>query len=78
MMTRGRTVGELIILMLAGTVCVSVVLTGTGLVLLAVLAPERDTTKLIAGFTSVISSLLALIAGFLAGRSDRGRRNGDQ
>lgn len=65
-----RTTGDLLILMIAGTVCFAVLATGALLGILALTQPERDTTPAVSVIADVINTLIGLLAGFMAGRTD--------
>lgn len=64
--------GELLILMIAGTVCASVVLAGAGITIVRLVSPDLDVSRAIAALVGTINTLLGLLAGFIAGRNDRG------
>ncbi len=66
---RDRTTGDLLVLMVAATVCTSVVLGGASLVLIELWDPDQDTEAGLRTVTGIINTLIGLLAGFLAGRT---------
>ena len=67
---RRRTTGDLLVLLIAGTVCFAVTAAGAGLFIVTVVHPDRDTTSGFHAISDVINTLIGLLAGFLAGRTD--------
>lgn len=65
-----RTTGDLLLLIIAFTVCFSVLASGAWLALLALTQPDRDVSAGFNAITDVINTLIGLLAGFLAGRTD--------
>jgi hypothetical protein len=68
--SRDRTTGDLLVLMIAGTVCVVVVGLATALIIVAFTRPEQDTAGAASAVGDVVNTLIGLLAGFLAGRTD--------
>jgi len=66
----GRTTGDLLILLIASTVCFAVLASGAGLFIVSVLHPESDSSAGFHAIGDVINTLIGLLAGFLAGRTD--------
>ena len=64
-----RATPDLLLLMVAGTICVVVVIAGLGVVMIELAHPEADTTQAVAGISGIVSTLIGLLAGFLAGRT---------
>jgi hypothetical protein len=74
-----RSTTDLLILMIAGTICLMVLVTGIGIVVIELVDSDSDTTAAADSIAAVISTLIGLLAGFLAGRTDRlRRRNGER
>lgn len=76
-MRRERTTADLLVLIVAGTVCGAVAFTLVAVVLLAFFRPEGlqgVLGKTTAGVADVVNTLIGLLAGFLAGRT-QGRRD---
>src|SRR5262245_2661353 len=65
-----RTTGDLLVLMVAGTVCLTVLITVCALVVIRILDPDADTSSATAVVGDVINTLIGLLAGFMAGRTD--------
>lgn len=69
-MLKGRTTGDLLILAITATVCLSVLAAGTALFIVTLRVPDRDTTAGFHAISDVVNTLIGLLAGFLAGRTD--------
>jgi hypothetical protein len=65
-----RTTGDLLVLMITGTICGSVILSGAAIAIIKLFNPETNIDSLVGGLTDVIVTLVGLLAGFLAGRTD--------
>ena len=65
-----RTTGDLLIMVIASTVCFSVLASGMALFVVTLWVPERDTTAGFHAISDVVNTLIGLLAGFLAGRTD--------
>lgn len=65
-----RTTGDLLILLVAGTVCFAVLAAGTALFVVTLIHPDRDTSGGFHAISDVVNTLIGLLAGFLAGRTD--------
>jgi hypothetical protein len=70
-----RTTGEILVLGIAATVCVLVLMVTGAVIVIEILEPSVDTSGPASAISGVISTLVGLVAGFLAGRTDT-RRNG--
>jgi hypothetical protein len=58
------------VLMIAFTVCWSVLASGATVALLAFFRPEQDIANWIARISGIMNTMIGLLAGFLAGRTD--------
>jgi uncharacterized membrane protein YccC len=67
---KSRSTGELLVLMVAATVCGSVIVGGGAIILLAVFRPGVDTGAAARNIADLLNTLVGLLAGFLAGRTD--------
>ena len=68
---RDRPTGELLIMTITFTVCFSVLASGAAILLIEVIHPETDVSLWVSKVTGVLNTLIGLLAGFLAGRTDR-------
>lgn len=67
---RDRSTSDILLLMIAGTVCFAVLASGALVAVVTLIHPESDTSKAFNSITDVINTLIGLLAGFLAGRTD--------
>jgi hypothetical protein len=67
---RDRSTGDLLVLMIAGTVCFAVLATGAAIFAAELINPDVDTSGPSGQVGDVINTLIGLLAGFLAGRTD--------
>lgn len=67
---RNRPTSELLILMIAGTICFSVLASGATIATVKIIHPDLDTSSSVNALTDVINTMIGLLAGFLAGRTD--------
>ncbi len=65
-----RSTGDLLILIIAVTICFAVLASGAWLAVLALTQPERDVSAGFSAVADVVNTLIGLLAGFLAGRTD--------
>src|SRR5262245_14655344 len=71
-----RPTGDLLVLMITTTVCGAIVFGGTALLVFAFVHPEVDATQAARSVVNILNTMVGLLAGFLAGRTDRSIRNG--
>lgn len=71
----GRSTGELLILMIAVTVCLLVVVSAVGIFVVELVNPNTDTHAAAQVISGVLNTLIGLVAGFLAGHTDRKARS---
>jgi len=69
-----RPTTDLLLLIVAGTIATSVVLSVIVVGVAELIHPETDTSMAAAALSGVISTLVGLLAGFLAGRTNRGQQ----
>ena len=69
-MFRNRTTGEFLVLLVGITVCGYVAISGTLLAILLIFRPGGDYGELGRHLSDLINTLIGLLAGFLAGRTD--------
>lgn len=65
-----RSTGEIMILMVAATVCGAIVVGGAAVILLAFVHPEYNSSFAAQKLTSLLNTMIGLLAGFTAGRTD--------
>lgn len=66
---RSRSTTDLLILLIAGTVCFAILATGALIAATKLLHPSSDTSAAEAALTDVINTMIGLMAGFVAGRT---------
>lgn len=71
---RDRSTSDLLLLMVAGTVCAYVIVLGSVLALLAFFT-DRDLSNAARNISDIVNTLIGLLAGFLAGRTERSLRS---
>lgn len=67
---RWRTTGEVLVIIIAGTVCFSVLAAGATIAIIEIVHPSSNTDLVVTKLGGVINTLIGLMAGFLAGRTD--------
>jgi hypothetical protein len=65
-----RPTTDILILLIAGTICFSVISAGAVIALAKLLNPDSDTSTATNIISDTINTLIGLLAGFLAGRTD--------
>jgi hypothetical protein len=70
---KDRSTADLLVVMLATTVCVAIIVGEVGIIVIEAVSPETDTS--VAGGTigDIINTLVGMIAGYLAGRTEVAR-----
>lgn len=68
-----RSTGELLVLMIASTVCLAVLLGGGTLAIISI-KTSRDVSSGVNSLTDIINTLIGLLAGFMAGRTELTQR----
>jgi len=71
---RDRPTGELMVMIIALTICGYIALTATVILILA-LFTDRDLSDPARNIADIINTLIGLLAGYLAGRTDTVFRN---
>lgn len=71
---RRRSTTDLLILMIAGTICFGVLAAGATIATIEIKNPGADTSTAYKSVQDVINTLIGLLAGFLAGRTESARQ----
>jgi len=69
-MFKDKTTGELLVLIVGLTVCGYVIVSILLIIAVVFFVPERDVSDAVRNISDVINTLIGLLAGFLAGRTD--------
>lgn len=75
---RDRSTTDLLILLIAGTICFSVLASGAAIAIIEIQDPNTDTSRAVGAISDVVNTLIGLLAGFLAGRTDVERQLRDR
>jgi hypothetical protein len=67
---RNRSTSDLLVLMIAGTICFSVLSFGAIVAYLAIAQPEESHSSAVLLVTDTLQMLVSLLAGFIAGRTE--------
>lgn len=67
---RDRSTGEILVLAVTGTVCFGVLASGLSVMIISIVHPEADVSLWISRITGTFNTMIGLLAGFLAGRTD--------
>jgi hypothetical protein len=65
-----RSTGEILVLLVASTICVGLAVSGAALILFEFIHPSADASAAAKVLAGTVNTLIGLLAGFLAGRSD--------
>lgn len=68
---RGRATTDLMILMVSGTICCAIIIAIISIGVIEVVHPETDTNDAAIALGAVLNTLVGLLAGYLAGRTQR-------
>jgi hypothetical protein len=66
-----RSTGELLVVMIAATICTLVLFTAVVVAVLEIINPGVDTSATVAILSDIVNTLIGLMAGFLAGRTEQ-------
>lgn len=66
---KDRSTTDVLILLIATTICLSVLAAGGTVAIVEIVHPESDTSQAVGAISDVINTLIGLLAGFLAGRT---------
>jgi hypothetical protein len=68
MRLKDRPTGDLLVLMISGTVCFGVLASGAIIAMVVLFHPETDVSNWISRINGILNTMVGLLAGFLAGR----------
>lgn len=66
-----RPTGDLLVLMIAATICFTVLASGAAVAIIELKDPSVDTSKEVGAIRDIVGTLIGLLAGYLAGRARR-------
>lgn len=66
-----RPTGDVMILMVAVTLCLGVIAIGTTTLVFAFLNPQTDVTSAFRFVANILNTMIGLLAGYLAGRTEK-------
>jgi hypothetical protein len=72
-----RPTAEILVLMITGTVCFSVLASGMVIGVIAFFHPDSDVSVWVSKTSGIINTMVGLLAGFLAGRAVNGKKDDD-
>jgi len=70
---KDRSTADLLVMMLAATVCVAIIVGQVGIVVVHVISPSADTSTAGSIVGQIINTLVGLVAGYMAGRTEVAR-----
>jgi uncharacterized membrane protein HdeD (DUF308 family) len=74
-----RPTGDILILSLTLTVCFSLIASGLVVAIIAFVHPNKDLSLWVSRITGIINTMIGVIAGFLAGRTEMtSRKNSEE
>lgn len=71
-----RPTADLLILIIAGTICFSVLMYGLVVSVLVFAQPDKDHSEAVTLLSNTFQMLIGLLAGFVAGRTEKTLRSG--
>jgi hypothetical protein len=73
---KARSTSDLLVLMIAGTICVATLSYGVVVSILVLFEPEKNHGPAVALLAQTFQLLVGLLAGFIAGRTEKNVRGG--
>jgi hypothetical protein len=68
-----RNTGDVLVILIALTICTVILFTVVAVAVIEIIDPATDTDSVVAILSDVINTLIGVMAGFLAGRTDANR-----
>ncbi len=68
MARRDRSTPDLLVLIIASTICLAILIAVMGVFVLRIYEPKVDMSGLVGNLNDVINTMIGLMAGYLAGR----------
>jgi len=75
---KGRSTTDLLVLLIAGTICISVLAYGLVVSILVLFEPQKNHGPAVALLANTFQLLIGLLAGFVAGRTEKGMQGTDE
>jgi hypothetical protein len=72
-----RSTGDLLILMIAGTICLMLLGTVTAVIIIQAVNPDADVLRAVTNLTNVVNTMVGMLAGYLAGKTQRRQEKDD-
>lgn len=73
-----RSLGDTLILMLAATICFIIIISVIGVIIIESTSPETNTSNAVSQIGHIINTLIGVLAGFLAGKTQKAREDSDK
>jgi hypothetical protein len=73
---KGRTTTDVLILLVAGTICFAILATGAAVAALNIARPGVDTSTSQKTISDAVNLLIGILAGFLAGKTQQTQEKG--
>jgi hypothetical protein len=70
---RDRSTPDLLVLIIASTICLAVLIATAGVFVIRIYEPKVDLSGLVGNLNDVINTMIGLMAGYLAGRQGNRR-----
>ena len=71
---RDRDTGDLMVLIIASTICGIVIFSSVGSFIFKLFYPDEDINKTFVLIADILNTLIGLLAGYLAGRAEVGKK----
>jgi len=71
-----RSTSDILVLLIAGTICFSVLSYGAVVTVLLITQPDKNHAPALVLLTNTFQMLIGLLAGFIAGRTEKSMKEG--